>query len=110
VNMGKHHSIEQEPAEGYGKHHAARAGGLSVTELLRQMVARGEAIRLAWRGNDTADIVDPSAEYPTAILPAIRDDAPSIDDEDTEPTTATRATRSWLRPASFSWSSTVLAG
>lgn len=96
--------------ETYGKHSRAHARGLTVAELLRRVVARGEAIRLAWRGDTATCMAGPSDEFPTAVLPVIRDDDPGADDETTEPTTATREARQWFGTERFSWWPKPLAG
>jgi hypothetical protein len=91
----------------YGKHSRAHASGLSVAELLRRAVARGEAIRLAWRGTEATSMADPSQDFPTAILPAIRDEYPG-DDEETEPRPGVRAGGKWFRPErSLCWLSSM---
>lgn len=89
--------------ETYGKHSRAHARGLSVAELLRRVVARGEAIRLAWQGDAATNLVGPSDEFPTAVLPVIRDDSLALEDQETEPTTATREARQWFGSERFSW-------
>lgn len=96
--------------ETYGKHSRAHARGLSVAELLRRVVARREAIRLAWRGDATTNLADPSDEFPTAVLPITRDNLPALEDQETEPTTATREARQWLGTERFSWWPKPLAG
>jgi hypothetical protein len=78
---------------------------LSVAALLERMSRAGQAIRLAWRGSERLGLAEGRGEFPTGVLPVVRDqilDAPSDDDE-TEPTTATREARRWLRPPGFSW-------
>lgn len=73
---------------------------MSVPELLRQVVARGEAFRLAWRGSEIDAVVDNRREFPTAVLPAVRDEDEHGDaDEITEPTTATGEAQRWFGPA-----------
>lgn len=100
----------RDAAERYGKHSQANARGLGVAELLRRVVARGDAIRLAWRGREATGVADPTDEFPTAVLPVIRDDDPTLDEEDTEPTTATREARRWLQSPDFSWWQRLLVG
>jgi hypothetical protein len=102
MNIGKHHRHEHEA---YGKHTTGRVSGVSVVELLRRVVGRGEAVRLAWRGVERAGVAHNSDEFPTAVLPVIRDQLPaaSSDDEGTEPTVAVQEARQWLRPPGFSW-------
>ncbi len=95
--------------EHYGKHSGVHARGLGVAELLRRAVAGGEAIRLAWRGDEATNVVARSEEFPTAILPIVRDEYPDENDEDTEPSTATREARRWLRPPGFSLWPNLLA-
>ena len=112
VNSGKHHRHEHEAAEGYGKHNAGRVNGLPVVELLHRMMARGEAVRLAWRGGERTGIAHDSDEFPTAVLPVIRDPLPDATsgDEDAAPTTATCEPRLRIRPRGFSWWPKLLAG
>lgn len=75
-----------------------------MAALLERVSQAGQAIRLAWRGAEHAGVAQDSDEFPTAVLPVIRDQAPvATDDEDTEPTTAQREVRRWLRPLGFSW-------
>lgn len=108
----------RDAAERYGKHSQANARGLGVAELLRRVVARGDAIRLAWRGREATGVADPVDEFPTAVLPVIRDsieyqvepDGPPGDEDETEPTTATREARKWLPPSGFSWWPRLLVG
>jgi hypothetical protein len=94
--------------ETYGKHSRAHARGWSVPELLRRTIQRGDAIRLAWRG-DAANLADPSGDFPTAVLPVIGEDL-NEHDETTEPTTATREARQWFGTERFSWWPKPLAG
>lgn len=96
--------------ETYGKHSRAHARGLSVAELLRRVVARGEAIRLAWRGDAATHMADPSDEFPTAVLPITRDNLPALEDQESEPTTATREARQWFGSEWFSWGPKPLTG
>ena len=103
VNAGKHRDEDDDAAARYGRHSRANAGGLTVTALLKRVMARGEAIRLAWRGTDSNGLVDQAAELPTAVLPVIREPDEASDDEDTEPTTATREARRWLQHQRFMW-------
>lgn len=110
MNPGKHHGGQAAAADDYGKHSQANARGLSVAELLRRVVARGEAVRLAWRGREATGLADRSDEFPTAVLPVIRSDAPTPADEDTEPTAATHEARRWLQPSGFSWRQRLLTG
>lgn len=100
---GKHRDEPGAAAERYGKHSQAHARGLSVLELLRRVVAQGEAVRLAWRESETNALVDNNQEFPTAVLPAVRDGRAehgetSEADETTEPTTTTREVRRWFGP------------
>jgi hypothetical protein len=108
---GKHHSGEHESAEPYGKHHAARVGGLSVASLLERVARAGQAVRLAWRGAERQGLAATEDDFPTAVLPVIRDQVADVasDDEETEPTTATQEARRWLRPPGFSWWQQCLA-
>jgi hypothetical protein len=118
MNLGKHRSREHESAEEYGKHSQTNAGGLSVAALLERMSRAGQAIRLAWRSSEVTSVVGCSQEYPTGVLPVVRDmnehqaepDGWPGDDEETEPTTATREARRWLRPPGFSWWQSVVHG
>jgi hypothetical protein len=110
VNPGKHEGGQAAASDDYGQHSQAHARGFSVAELLRRMVAGGEAIRLAWRGREATGFADRSDEFPTAVLPVIHADAPPSADDDTEPTTATREARKWQRPPDFSWWQRLLAG
>lgn len=96
--------------DGYGQHSQAHARGLSVAELLRRTMARGEAVRLAWHGREATGLADRADEFPTAVLPVVRADAPALDEEDTEPITATREARKWQQPSDFSWWQRLLAG
>ena len=91
-----------DDAEHNGKHSRAHARGLGVAELLRRVAARGEAIRLAWRGDEVTSAGARSGDFPTAILPVVRDEYPDDEDEDTEPSTATWEARRWLQPPGFS--------
>ncbi len=112
VNGGKHHSGLGEVAERYGRHSRANANGLSVAALLERVARAGHAIRLAWRGEEATSVTDRAEEFPTAVLPVVRDqhpDTPSNDDK-TEPTTATREARRWLRPPGFLWWQRSFAG
>jgi hypothetical protein len=111
VNTGRHHS-RQDTAEGYGRHSPTNAGGLTVAALIERVAHAGQAVRLAWRGREAAGIADWSDEFPTAVLPVVRDGAidSSTADEETEPTTATQEARRWLRPPGFSWWQQWLAG
>jgi plasmid replication initiation protein len=109
--MGRHHGQGAGSAEQYGRHSQASARGLSVAALLARVVEAGHAVRLAWRGDDATRVVTRSDEFPTAVLPVVRStdepqaepDGLPADDEDTEPTTATREARKWLRPPGLSW-------
>lgn len=94
-----------QSADAYGKHSQSNARGLSVAELLRRAVRRGEAFRLAWRGDDPDASVDRDEAFPTAVLPVVRGELadPAAMAEGTEPTTATREARKWLQPPSSSW-------
>jgi hypothetical protein len=94
--------VMPDDAERYGKHSRAHARGLGVAELLRRVVARGEAVRLAWRGDEATSALGRSGDFPTAILPVVRDEYPDENDEDTQPSTATREARRWLQPPGFS--------
>lgn len=99
----RHHGGPSDAAERYGKHSRANARGLSVRALLERWVERGEAIRLAWRAEESDAVVARSQEFPTAVLPVIRgDDSHEVNaDEDTEPTTTTRQARNWLQSGRF---------
>jgi hypothetical protein len=99
-------------ADSYGRHSQANARGLPVKALLERLVASGDAICLAWRDDQLQTSTD-RAEFPTAVLPVVRElhqqDA-NPDDEETEPTTATRGARRWLSTNGFSWWPKSLAG
>ena len=112
VSPGKHHGGQDAAADRAGLHRADRANGVSVAALLERVSRAGLAIRLAWRGTERTDVVQHSDEFPTGVLPVIRDRFPGAvsDDEETEPTSATREAWRWLRPEHFSWWPTVLAG
>jgi hypothetical protein len=99
-----------DDADRYGKHSRAHAHGLGVAELLRRVVARGDAIRLAWRGDEATNAIARSDEFPTAVLPVVRVEYPDENDEDTEPSTAVRESRKWLNPELVSWWPQPLAG
>jgi hypothetical protein len=88
--------------ETYGRHSFAHAR-IPVIALLRRAVANGGAFRLAWRGDNPDVPVDRDDDFPTGVLPVVRDELAdgAAPDEDTEPTTATRAARKWLQPPSF---------
>jgi hypothetical protein len=110
--MGRHQGDRRDGAEQYGRHSQANARGLSVAALLARVVEAGHGIQLAWRGEEATSVTDRSQEFPTAVLPVVRDqhpDTPSNDDE-TEPTTATREARRWLRPPGFLWWQRSFAG
>ena len=109
VNGGKHHSGEPKSAEGYGKHHAARADGLSAVELIERLSRAGYAVRLAWRGAQATNVVPQTPEFPTAILPVIRREYLDADEKDPEPP-VTREAPKWLWPGGFWWRSKLLAG
>jgi hypothetical protein len=99
VPAGKHRDDPGAAAERYGKHSRAHARGLSVLALLRRVVAQGGAVRLAWRDSETNAVVDDRQEFPTAVLPAFRDEGEHGDaDESTEPATVTREARRWFGP------------
>jgi hypothetical protein len=83
-------------AENYGKHSRAHAR-ISVANLLRRVIARGDAIRLAWRDEELIGGADRSADFPTAVLPVIREDCLENDD-DSEPSTAIHGGQKWLLP------------
>jgi hypothetical protein len=105
VTSGRGQASEYGSAEAYGKHSRANARGLSVAELLRRVVHRGDAFRLAWRGGDSDAPVGRDEEFPTGVLPVVRTEFVDIlaTEEDTEPPTATREARKWLQSANFSW-------
>jgi hypothetical protein len=117
VNAGKHHSGLSD-VEQYGKHSSANAGGLSVATLLERASRAGQAIRLAWRGAEQEGLAQGRDEFPTGVLPVTRStdddqtapDGSPGDDDETEPTTAIRDARRWLRPPGFSWLPQSLAG
>jgi hypothetical protein len=111
VNLARSQASEYGSAEAYGKHSRANARGLSVAELLRRVVHRGEAFRLAWRGGDSDAPVDRREEFPTGVLPVVGDQLADalVAEEDTEPTTAMREARKWLQAPSFSWWLRLLA-
>jgi hypothetical protein len=96
---GRHQGDHTDATGHYGRHSEANAGGLSVAALLARVADAGHAIRLAWRSNEVASAIDRSDEFPTAVLPVVR----GTDGHETEPTTATREARRWLRPPGFSW-------
>lgn len=73
VNAGKHHSGQCDTTAGCGKHRAGRAGGLSVATLLERVSQAGQAIRLAWRGGEHNGLAPEGNEFPTAVLPMVRD-------------------------------------
>jgi len=54
-----------------GDHDGHNPGAVSVAELLTRALAEGRPLRLAWRDDGT--YIDPD-KYPTAEIPAIRDD------------------------------------
>lgn len=111
VSFDRRHSGSGD-AEQYGRLSQANARGLSVATLLARVVAAGHAVQLAWRGEEATDVTDRLQEFPTAVLPVVRDQYPDTpgDDDETEPTTATREARRWLRPPGFSWWPQALAG
>lgn len=96
---------EYQSAEAYGKHSQTNAHGLSVAELLKRVVRRGEALRLAWRGHDPDVFVDQEDEFPTAVLPVVRDEPAAVLETAVEavPRTLTRDARKWSQPPGFSW-------
>lgn len=97
IATGRHRDEPSAAAERYGKHSQAHARGMSVLELLRRVVAQGEAVRLAWRDAEANAVVDNGQEFPTAVLPAVRDEDEHGDaDEITEPTTATGEAQRWF--------------
>lgn len=99
ITTGRHRDEPSAAAERYGKHSQAHARGVSVPELLRRVVAQGDAVRLAWRDSETNAVVDDRQEFPTAVLPAFRDEGEHGDaDEITEPATVTREARRWFGP------------
>lgn len=100
--------MSTDDAEMYGKHSRAHAHGLGVAELLRRVIARGDAIRLAWRGTD-GSTAGRSDDFPTAVLPVIRDEYPG-DDEDTEPSAGVREARKWFGPEKSLWWRSSLVG
>ena len=116
--MGRHHDQDAGGAEQYGRHSQANARGLPVAALLARVAEAAQAVRLAWRGEEAARAFAPPDEFPTAVLPVVRDteghqtepDGPPGDDEETEPSTATREARRWLGPPGFSWWQQWLAG
>lgn len=110
MNAGRHHAGEHQSADTYGRHDESRASGLSVAELLERMIGRGEAVRLAWRGEEATNMTARSDDFPTAVLPQVQDEFPDTDDEGTEPTTAIRETRQWRRTRGFTWWPKPLAG
>jgi hypothetical protein len=108
--MGRHHSEQDDAAEGYGRHSPTNAGGLTVAALIERVARAGQAVRLAWRGREAVGTADWADEFPTAVLPVIRDQLPqSPSGEGTEPTAATREAWKWLRPPGFSWWTQCLA-
>ena len=109
---GRHHDECGNGAERYGRHSRANANGLSVAALLDRAARAGHAIRLAWRGAESEGLALAGGELPTGVLPVVRDEHldTSGEDEDTEPTTATREARRWLRPPGFAWWQQSLAG
>ena len=110
VTTGRHRSNPDE-GDAYGRHSWTIAGGLSVAALLERAVRAGDAVRLAWRGADGNGLVQTGDDFPTALLPVIRDQPREAtgNDEGTEPTTAAQETRRWLRPLGFSWWQQCLA-
>lgn len=115
---GRNQGEGNRTVEPYGKHSQANARGLSVAALLTRTTQAGQAIRLAWRGDEAASLVDRTDEFPTAVLPVVRrvdghqaeSDGWPGDDQETEPATATREARRWLQPPGFSWWQWALAG
>jgi hypothetical protein len=103
---GRHHSGQDDTNEGYGRHNPINAGGLTVAALIERVARAGQAVRLAWRGREAADVANWSDEFPTAVLPVVRErimhqaepDGSPSENEETEPTTAAREARRWLRP------------
>lgn len=71
MNAAKHRDEPNTAAERYGKHSEANAT-VPVVEILQQAVERGEAIRLAWRNEESNSLVNDRQEFPTAVLPVIR--------------------------------------
>lgn len=112
MKPGQHRDQRHDVAERYGKHSQANAHGLPVTELLRRAIKRGEAVRLAWSTDETNAVADESREFPTAVLPAVRDDGQErrMDEGTTEPTTATREARKWFEPGGLEQRPLSLAG
>jgi hypothetical protein len=116
--MGRHHGQGVGSAEQYGRHSQANARGLSVAALLARVAEAGHAVRLAWRSEEAATATARSDEFPTAVLPVVRDteghqtepDGSPGDDVETEPSTATRDARRWIGPPGFSWWQQWLAG
>jgi hypothetical protein len=107
MNAGRHHDTRSDAAERYGKHSEANARGWPVRELLKHVIRRGEAIRLAWPDGEANASADRSHEFPTAVLPAFQHDG-EPEAEGTGPTTATHDARKWFesggqdrRPASL---------
>lgn len=104
---GRHRGDHTDATGHYGRHSEANPGGLSVAALLARVAEAGQAVRLAWRGNEVASVAERSGEFPTAVLPVVRSmasrqaepDGLAGDDQETEPTTGTREARRWLRVA-----------
>lgn len=105
MNPGKHRSDEPESPNGHGRHRPANTSGLMATALIERVARTGHAIRLAWQGTADHGLASADDDFPTAVLPVVRNEPPdtSTADEDTEPTMASREARQWLGSSEFSW-------
>lgn len=111
MNAAKHRDEASGAAERYGKHSQANAD-VPVFDVLQRAIEEGEAIRLAWRDEDSNRVVNDPQEFPTAVLPIVRPQEHTLSeaDEDTEPLSPRSEPRRQARPRDFSWWPRALAG
>lgn len=112
TNSGTYGTRLVTAAERYGRHSQAHATGPSAVQLVQQAIAAGEAIRLAWRDEESTGPADASHEFPTAVLPVIDHQEPADDGagDASEPNTTTSDAHQRLPPGDFSWWPIRLAG
>jgi hypothetical protein len=117
VGDGKHREYwaDREPVR--GRYAGAREHPLLVQTLKERIRHR---VKLDWPDEDAAGLVTSDPYAPTVVLPRIRHDGPfgagdqaghlRDDEEETEPISAIRRSRTWLDPDRFRWSPDALAG
>jgi hypothetical protein len=111
VTVGRHREESASAGERYGKHSQAHAD-LPVSELFGQVIAQGDALRLAWPDEACDGMRDSCAEFPTGVLPVIRprDAAPRNGVDHVKPATASDPADQSRALSGFSWWPGAVAG